>query len=331
MRFLFVLLSVSSLLFAHNQESLELPATALLKELPEESAPESFEEFKQYFIDLVPMLGATGALDELEFQLNREEMVFEYCHALAHEIGHSAYAYYGFEQALLFEEDLCGAGYLHGVVEHFLKDQTDVLLALKTVCVEDDGVCLHGVGHGLMIYVNNDIPAALAYCDEFESYSAQIHCSEGVFMENFGLDWNLHAHPYLNLEDPLYPCSSQDEKYKNTCYFYAPRFFNRLNEGAYEAAITWCLTAEENYIQDCIRGTGSTMMKYSMDEIERIEEVCNGAPGEYRTFCIRGMTSYFIVNYASAEKGNELCAVLQEDNQKACEDEVLAKTPFYNE
>lgn len=290
----------------------------------------TFEEYKVYFHDLVEAKGAKLALVDLEKEMNESEIVFEYCHALAHEVGHAAYELYGFEDALIFEEDLCGAGYLHGVVEDYLGEQTDMLSAMRTVCDLDDGVCLHGVGHGLMIYANNDIPEALSYCEEFESYSAQIHCSEGVFMENFGLDWNLHAHPYLKLDDPMYPCSEQEEKYKNTCYFYAPRFFNRLYEGAYEQAIDWCNTAEAAYVQDCVRGVGSTMMKYSMDEIERIEGVCNGA-GDYSDFCIRGMTSYYIVNYASAEKGYELCAVLKEENQEACEAEVAAKSPFYQD
>lgn len=330
MKFFSLFLVVSLVFGAAQLPSGPVQTRAVPREQEEKPAASTFDDYKAYFHDLVAEKGAELTLADLEAEMNQSEIVFEYCHALAHEVGHAAYELYGFEDALIFEEDLCGAGYLHGVVEDYLADQTDMLAAMRTVCDLDDGVCLHGVGHGLMIYTNNDIPAALAYCEEFEEYSAQIHCSEGVFMENFGLDWNLHAHPYLKLEDPMYPCSEQDEKYKNTCYFYAPRFFNRLNEGAYELAIDWCYSAESAYVQDCMRGVGSTMMKYSMDEIERIEEVCDGADG-YTDFCIRGMTSYYIVNYASAEKGHDLCVLLEEKNQEACEAEVTAKSPFYQD
>ncbi len=296
-----------------------------------EAAPvaRTFDEYKEYFGNLVFEKDAETALAEIEVELDKSPVVFEYCHALVHEIGHAAYKRYGFEEALLFEADICGSGYLHGMVEAYLADQTDVLAALKTVCDPDDGVCMHGVGHGLMMYANNDIPAALAYCDEFEAHATQIHCSEGVFMENFGLDWNLHAHPYLQVEDPMYPCDEQDAKYKNTCYFYAPRLYNRVYPNAYEQALDWCMTAETGYEQDCVRGQGSTMMKYGMDDIAGLEAICGGASGEYAALCIRGMTSYYIVNYASAEKGKELCAILKEDNQAACMEEVEAKSAFY--
>lgn len=314
------------------------PAEPSVKAVPavplgDEAAPvaRSFDEYKEYFGDLVWEKDAETALAEIEVELDKRPIVFEYCHALVHEIGHAAYERYGFDGALMFEADICGAGYLHGMVETYLEEQSDVLTALKTVCDPDNGVCMHGVGHGLMMYTNNDIPAALAYCDEFEGHATQIHCSEGVFMENFGLDWNLHAHPYLNVEDPMYPCSEQEGKYKNTCYFYAPRLYNRVYVDAYEQAIEWCLTAESGYVSDCMRGQGSTMMKYSMDDIAGIEAVCEGAPGEYAALCIRGMTSYYIVNYASAEKGKELCAVLKESNQEACEEEVEAKSAFYRD
>lgn len=306
---------------------LVLVAMVLLKAVPSDH---SFEEYKEYFYSMVIEMDAVSALEAVELEMNESEIVFEYCHALVHEIGHGAYERYGFEEALLFEEDICGSGYLHGMVEAYLADQSDVLSALQTVCDPEDGVCMHGVGHGLMMYTDNDIPAALAYCEEFENYSTQIHCSEGVFMENFGLDWNLHAHPYLKVEDPMYPCSEQDSKYKSTCYFYAPRLYNRIYEKAYEQAIEWCLSAEDDYISDCMRGQGSTMMKYSMDEIPRIEAVCEGAPGEYAALCIRGMTSYYIVNYASAEKGQDLCALLKVENQEACDIEVEAKGAFYD-
>lgn len=307
------------------------PQPGAYRERIAEPVARTFDEYKEYFHNLVGEAGPEAAVEALAEEMDRSEVVFEYCHALAHEVGHAAYEEYGFQEALLFEEDLCGSAYLHGVVEYYLADQTDMLAAMRTVCESGDGVCLHGVGHGLMIYTNNDVPAALAYCDEFTDHADQVHCSEGVFMENVGLDLDLHAHPYLKPEDPFYPCNEQEGAYASTCYFYAPRFYNRLHEGAYEEAIEWCTTADFAYITDCMRGVGSTMMKYSMNEVSRIDGVCMTAPNEYVPYCIRGLTSYYIVNYASASKGQDLCEAFQESNKEACMAEVEAKSPFYRD
>ena len=45
--------------------------------------------------------------------------------------------------------------------------------------------CVHGLGHGLMIYSRNDLPYSLRICDGLATAWDRNSCTGGVFMQNF--------------------------------------------------------------------------------------------------------------------------------------------------
>src|SRR5204863_190992 len=45
--------------------------------------------------------------------------------------------------------------------------------------------CVHGLGHGLMIYSLNDLPYSLHVCDQLATMWDRSSCTGGVFMQNF--------------------------------------------------------------------------------------------------------------------------------------------------
>jgi hypothetical protein len=84
-----------------------------------------------------------------------------------------------------FQSDICGSGYIHGVIEEHFAHVKDVNTEMFKVCATQEGKCFHGVGHGFMYYTYNDLPQSLQLCDKYTDSFARINCYDGVFMENF--------------------------------------------------------------------------------------------------------------------------------------------------
>lgn len=273
---------------------------------------------------LVETENPKSALTELSRLMETDPKVLRSCHGLVHQIGHAAYTEFGFAKAISYQDDLCGSGYLHGIVEENFGQTTDVEKTLLTICQGFDALsvdsCYHGVGHGLMYFTDNDLPKALKYCDLYPNGSAQIRCAEGVYMENFSTDQQTHESDYLNKNDPSYPCALQPAKYKSVCYFYAPIYYLTLHETQYKEAIKWCASLEEHQFS-CAYGVGSRTMKYNLEKPLFVEEICQTNPKYIRT-CVDGMVSYYLVNYTSKAKGREMCKTLPKRSQQMCFDSI---------
>lgn len=259
------------------------------------------------------------ALEKMkEFLLDDE--IAGYCHGLAHETGRSAYLKYGnLSDALEFSDDICGSGFIHGVIETRLSASENIFHEVETICnPERDGKCLHGVGHGLMYYSNNDLPGSLRACDSFSDDKEKVFCSEGVFMENFSADEMLHPSRYLKVEDPFFACQGQKPHYKGACYFYAPRYFLRANPEKYTEGLKWCQSAEAGFVQTCLTGMGSGMIKLNINKPGYVESLCESGIPEQNRFCIEGMVSYYLVNFYSLKAGRQMCNKLKVENQAVC-------------
>lgn len=253
------------------------------------------------------------------------------CHGLSHVIGEAAFERYGMEDAFRYEEDVCGSGYIHGVVEAFLADVPDLEKALKTVCAPTALKCFHGIGHGLMDRSQNDLPGSITLCDSFPERRQKIQCAEGVFMENYEVDQNSHPTKYLNPEDPFFPCRGQDTVYEGVCALYAPRYYLKQHPRKYEDAITWCGTVPEGPRDACIKGVGDAAMKQNIEHPEFVAKLCATLTGDQRRFCIEGMSSYYIIHHASAAKGREMCGTLPLQDQPSCLRMVADSEEFYPE
>src|SRR5262249_59967534 len=120
------------------------------------------------------------------------------CHLIAHAIGAGAYVrYHDPGKAFVAAGNLattCNSGFYHGVLQRALHGvvQGQLLAVAKRLCSSQAvkqnffvySQCVHGLGHGLMIYTGYDLPKALATCDELTERVEQSTCTGGVFMEN---------------------------------------------------------------------------------------------------------------------------------------------------
>ncbi|MCX4775604.1 ubiquinol-cytochrome c reductase iron-sulfur subunit [Streptomyces sp. NBC_01264] len=131
------------------------------------------------------------ALADLERITVKSPYANAFCHPIAHDLGRSALTkYHGdFTKAVNFLNDVCGSGYLHGVVEEKLQEMPNPVTAVTTLCgPEQTRSCIHGVGHGTMFVSHLDVAAAEKMCDRFPKAYQVTACSEGIFMQLFEPD-----------------------------------------------------------------------------------------------------------------------------------------------
>lgn len=132
--------------------------------------------------------------DEILFlaaSLNKQDTIYG-CHAISHRIGLGA-----FEENPDFYEiisnvpvGLCREGFVHAVMMGFGKklrgsDANEALTSLQLGCDKFEETnwasCVHGAGHALILYTNDDLQTSIEYCNIFSNPS---QCESGVMMEH---------------------------------------------------------------------------------------------------------------------------------------------------
>lgn len=277
-------------------------------------APLTYDQVRDQLIGVLNQSGPAIALTDLDQITQRYPYVARFCHPIAHDLGHAALTKFGgdFQKAISFRNDVCGSGYLHGVVEQALTNSPKPKTALMTLCKPTDYSCMHGIGHGAMFVTDMNLPAAEDLCDTLPS-ADRSSCGEGVFMQNFETDLTeVHQSTWLRPNDPMYPCSSQRSPYDGDCFYYAPQYYLSLHPDQYSPGLSWCTTAPtQDNAWTCTMGLGSRIMKYNIDRETYSEAQCRAGKTWQRQPCINGMVSYYQVNYHSASAGTRLCAKLR--------------------
>lgn len=279
---------------------------------------------RQGLLPAVEKLRAIAASDQAELVAK--------CHGLAHELGHEALRKLGFSAAFAVQDDVCGSGYIHGVVEARFEGVTaDQLPTLvRTTCAADDARCFHGLGHGLMVATGNDRLAALNWCRTVRAGFARIQCFEGVFMEHFAAEGH-HDGAVLSADHLFDACHAEPDPERSVCAFYAPRAWLQAHAFAYDQVFAWC-RSEAGKAQDaCLKGAGSAAMKYQVYDPSLAAVVCARQSGLARRYCVEGATSYLIVHHARTGQGSAFCDMLVPQDAQVCQRVVAAARPFYDE
>src|SRR5207302_5106608 len=137
--------------------------------------------YKQAFGNIAYYDGPETALARLATYMKTNQEVNSSCHQIAHSIGHAGYAHYqdNAAQALAHGSMTCWSGYYHGVIERAFGGlpRSEVAAAARRLCTGRElhastfllYQCVHGLGHGLMIYSLNDLPYSLRVCDQLQT------------------------------------------------------------------------------------------------------------------------------------------------------------------
>jgi hypothetical protein len=263
------------------------------------------------------------AMLELREMGKQNPVLLRSCHDLAHEIGHESFVKYSdFAKAVEFRDEFCNSGYLHGVIESHFKSSADIYLTMKSTCAEYpvgkflSWECYHGIGHGLMYYSNNNLPESIRLCSTYDDEFVRNSCINGVFMENFNADQQLHYSQYVDSKDIFSTCRNLENGNKHNCYTYAPVYYMRSNADNYMSIFDFCKNAENGYATTCRIGAGSQLMKNMIDEPMKVEELCEQS--DYLNNCISGMMYQYVAYYGNLESAREICGKFRPKNQGIC-------------
>lgn len=238
------------------------------------------------------------------------------CHQITHTVGHAGLAYYkGNPAAALAHGAMtCNSGYYHGVIELSFggKTRAQVIRIARALCTgsavtKNDFLlyqCVHGLGHGLMIYSGDDLPFALRACDKLTTSFDRVSCTGGVFMQN--LMPGMITTRYLKASDPLYPCNAVAERYKLYCYLEVTSVILPHVHWDWRKAAAWCRRAEKNWITTCFESFGRDAAGASIYNPPKTVELCSNA-GDMEGECLYAAARDYANNYAGGTQAAALC------------------------
>lgn len=255
------------------------------------------------------------------------------CHQAAHLIGHEAFSLFG-PDAFAAGNEVCQAGYYHGVTERLIDTDgiANVEQRLMTLCASVNTPfatfqCYHGAGHGIMGYLEYDLPKALEVCGTIAAQDRRKNCYGGVFMENIvaKLDAEAdtaHQTAWLN-NDPQFPCNvvNQNADVQESCYSMQSTWLNVLADNDLARISQFCTKSPPAYVGACMQSIGRDITGKHDYEPKGIAEDCAQAAGEqYLDDCVAGATKV-IMDFYGANLGQEavtLCSLLPVGHQEKC-------------
>ncbi|GFN39573.1 MAG: hypothetical protein YK1309IOTA_530007 [Marine Group I thaumarchaeote] len=149
--------------------------------------------YRNFFVSVIEEGESSADIMGLVFFFAKHNFI-EDCHFTAHAIGYTTFQKNpDLTKALMNGISNCRNGYFHGVLSGFfdyLNEQgKEVSNWYQTSC--DDLVdgkrstftaCIHGIGHGLVFYFEDDLKSSVDACKEIPE-EIQYHCINGVMMQ----------------------------------------------------------------------------------------------------------------------------------------------------
>lgn len=268
------------------------------------------------------------------------------CHQQAHEIGRVGYDIEG-EDSFRHCSASCHSGCYHGAMESFLNKNgtTNIAENIKRICEKFETSfgnfeCLHGVGHGVLAYLNYDLPEAIKECKNLGDPFSISACYGGLFMENIltgqglGASENDHQTSWLKKDDPYFPCNDLGDDYdvQYQCYQMQTSWMLTITNYDFKKIADYCLKAPATMIPVCIKSYGRDAAGNSLRDPEKIMSLCkNISPGKRRD-CVIGAVNVIIDFWGHdlKDQASVLCK-LSEDDKAFCYDNLIGRlTGLFN-
>ena len=276
------------------------------------------ECLEQAFGNLTFNAGPRAALARLRATLRANRAVQADCHRIAHRMGSAALTRYDDRVAPAFVagSPICASGYYHGIVERaFLGQPPQRLPTVARRLCSDPQIdaqrfltyqCLHGLGHGLMIYSGYDLPGSLRTCDALQTGFARVSCSGGVFMENFNSSYGVTS-KYVRASDPIYPCNAVSARHKLYCYLLVTANILRLDGGDLRRTAEACRRSEPAWVSTCFESFGRDASGIAGRSSERALASCRLAR-DHEGDCVYGVAREIVNADAGGARAGRFCA-----------------------
>lgn len=288
----------------------------------------SFSCLEQAFGNLAYDEGPKNALAEFDRRIAADQEIERNCHRIAHMMGAAALVRFDGRVGKAFAEGSasCWSGYYHGILERAFSDvEPDELGKIsRDLCSEEDVrrtafiayQCVHGLGHGLMLYTSYDLPHSLEICDELATSWDQTSCTGGVFMENISSSYGIKS-KWLRDDDPLYPCKTVAERHKLYCYLMVTSRILPLVDYDFAKAVKWCRRSEDAWVATCFQSLGRDASGTTRGSITEILRICRLA-GDVNGECVYGAARDLTSNDGGSRRSAPLCRKAASPLQEYC-------------
>ena len=282
--------------------------------------------------DLVHGSGVQAAFTELKGAYETDEFTKSNCHQITHVIGRAAVDLYGdVPESYSQGDNFCWSGYYHGAMEAVVAEigPEKILDEAGTICSsvgEEQRQsfyhynCVHGLGHGFMGVLENELFESLETCDALGDRWERESCYGGAFMENIMADINPGTKTkYLKADEPLYPCTEVGSRYKEQCYIMQTSYALNTQGDDFGKVFELCGAAEEEYRTTCYQSLGRDASGNSASDPVKTRESCMlGQDKEARRNCVIGAVKDFVSYYGSDTQAREFCESLDESLRETC-------------
>jgi hypothetical protein len=299
-----------------------------------------FACYQQRYQGLVRNSGVEAAFDELKDEYGKNGFVRSNCHQLSHVIGRAAAESYGDISTTYGRGDsFCGSGYYHGVMQALVAriGANRILEEADALCSSELGEsqryslyhrdCAHGLGHGFMGVLENELFDSLEACDALTDGWEREHCYTGVFRENVQAK-NDPSYPskYLKADQPLYPCTDVQARYKNPCYRRQPMYALLMQNNDFAKVFDLCAKVEVDFRPACYHGLGRSAFFQSIEE--QVTDIAQagstrmlcmlGEDHEAQSNCVAGAVKTFIYYNRGDTRVEAFCRPFDADLHAVC-------------
>lgn len=336
----FLIAATVFFLFISNQEPQQAPSpesikndyVACLSAGSNEAIGECFEAFTARVYDTYPVAVIASELDTLlPFQKNK------WCHEVMHYMGWKAYEQEkDVASAFMQASELCDSGMYHGIMEEYLRENGfggNVEELIRDVCIDSlaehpslsegsQGLCYHGLGHGLMYVTSSNLKETLDYCDTLDLGARG--CYTGAFMEYRTSKELGPLENALPLDDFSH-CEELSDLQKPVCFFAQGLNYLSLAGGEVKPAMEYCANVPEEYKVNCYVGVGANTPNpgRSHSESGRACTEAREVSFEAYTGCIKGGLMFVMqLERGNIQEAKSFCDASSDDVKLPCYEEL---------
>jgi hypothetical protein len=281
---------------------------------------------------------AMGTLDRV---VHSDASLILLGHPLAHALGYAVRSTPATATKLLTQcDDRYQSGCYHGILQRYFDARIGMPLSQGLLVAPCDGLrgtseqfrlfdCLHGTGHGLMMYHRYDVNRSLIDCDRLASDWDRRSCYSGVFMEhNMGArmqvfgdgKFGMHRHStpsesvvLFKPNDLHYPCNATAPRYRHECYELQADLILPAVKQDYKKAGAVCDAAgSPELVSICYVGLGRNASGAAAFQFPGIRKRCELSSPAGASYCYQGAVRHLAYAPSELPRGVAFCKSLPE-------------------
>jgi len=303
----------------------------------------SIDAYSTCIGDGIASLSSAGnialAMGTLDYVVHADPSLILLGHPLAHALGYAVRSTPTTATRLISQcDDRYQSGCYHGILQRYFDARMGMPIERSVLLAPCDGLrgtreqfrlydCLHGTGHGLMMYRRYDANAALKDCDRLAADWDQRSCYSGVFMEhNMGARmqtfgdgaFGMHRHsmpaPSVVLYKPNdlhYPCDATPVRYRRECYeLQADLILPAVKQDYRKAARVCDAAVPADLVGACYLGLGRNASGAAAFQYAGIRKRCDLASPAGVAFCYQGAVRHLAYAPSELPRGVAFCKSL---------------------